>query len=650
MEVFVRGIPDRATENQFSNFIRPILSALNVHDWQCQKPKRKPFAFLSFLNVKDCERFLALHGQATDGFGRTYLPATRTNIVYLGVPLFCSTSKKKPDPLALKSLEMESRARLASPKAIQNHQSGPQPKPKSNDSLLRVVTVSCGIWEYKVSKHVFLSYFDWHIRGTMKFSSKSAIINLNDGTRIDLLFSTIRELNLEGLPQAAITTTLTEAPRLFRSAQVPETGVANTLLAMTEALRTMSTGPSSDPGPSRRRIPCLSSQHEPIAGACLVYRFRLESSTIDSQASEMGRAYGLLLPVRQHVNVMAALTPYKDEMNTLLSRLEIRSTFRHPANLPFSIKFQLHKLAQNGILPPRAVRALLPEIDAIIGRAGLQVCAYAIRRLSTQLPHRSLQTDSAEADIPAAISYLRENESRLSAGGFLAHEMLDRQDRVYIHRAMFTPAGMYLYGPAPESNNRVLRRYREHHEDFLRVQFCDEDGEPLRFNALYSNDVIYHERFKKILNEGFSVAGKRFNFLGFSHSSLRAQSCWFMAPFVHNGSLLFDRELIKGLGDFSQIRCPAKCAARIGQAFSETPTAITVRQGVAVEVPDIERNGRVFSDGVGTISKALLERIWAALPPGRRGKPRAFQIRYSGTCFQDCFFHHSVVALPPHMH
>lgn len=93
---------------------------------------------------------------------------------------------------------------------------------------------------------------------------------------------------------------------------------------------------------------------------------------------------------------------------------------------------------------------------------------------------------------------------------------------------------------------------------------------------------------------------------------------------------MFDRKLIQGLGDFSEIRCPAKCAARIGQAFSETPIATTVEARVVQVIPDTERDGRVFSDGVGILSRALLEKLWAALPLERRGKPRAFQIRYSG--------------------
>lgn len=104
-----------------------------------------------------------------------------------------------------------------------------------------------------------------------------------------------------------------------------------------------------------------------------------------------------------------------------------------------------------------------------------------------------------------------------------------------------------------------------------------------------------------------------------------------MAPFAHQGSLLYNSQLIKGLGDFSRIYCPAKCAARIGQAFSETPTAITLSSGVAKNMEDVKRSGRVFSDGVGTVSMSVLQQIWDALPASKRTKPSAFQIRYSGT-------------------
>jgi len=103
-----------------------------------------------------------------------------------------------------------------------------------------------------------------------------------------------------------------------------------------------------------------------------------------------------------------------------------------------------------------------------------------------------------------------------------------------------------------------------------------------------------------------------------------------MAPFKYNGSLLFYKKFIAELGDFTQIRCPAKCAARIGQAFSETPIAVTFPPGTIKKIGDIERNGRVFSDGVGTMSTSVMRKIWKAVASMGDLKPTCFQIRYQG--------------------
>ena len=105
-----------------------------------------------------------------------------------------------------------------------------------------------------------------------------------------------------------------------------------------------------------------------------------------------------------------------------------------------------------------------------------------------------------------------------------------------------------------------------------------------------------------------------------------------MAPCSYNGSLIYHNDIIKDLKNFSGICTPARCAARIGQAFSDTRDAITFAAGIVKdnnELPDIERNGRVFSDGVGTNSQEALELIWGKLPPGR-GRPTVLQIRYQG--------------------
>ena len=103
-----------------------------------------------------------------------------------------------------------------------------------------------------------------------------------------------------------------------------------------------------------------------------------------------------------------------------------------------------------------------------------------------------------------------------------------------------------------------------------------------------------------------------------------------MAPFVVSGTLIHARAVIQDLGDFTKIRSPAKCAARIGQAFSQTLTSIRLPPEAIEIMPDIERNGRTFSDGVGTCSVEVLHKVWDAYKTARGLKPTIIQLRIQG--------------------
>jgi hypothetical protein len=306
--------------------------------------------------------------------------------------------------------------------------------------------------------------------------------------------------------------------------------------------------------------------------------------------------------------------------------------------LPFNLLFQIQKLAQNSYLLPRVVLGLLPEIRAMTARSSLPVCISAVRKLFSQINYPSLDSEATEFQVDGVIELLKENEQSFKTNALLLEYpgFQGRSENVaVIHRAKFSPTGVFLYGPEPESNNRILRKYPDHHEYFLRVQFCDEDGQPIRYGGRASNDRILNGRFTQVLKNGINIAGRIYAFLGFSNSSLRAQSCWFMAPFVYKDSLIYDHMLIADLGDFSVIRCPAKCAARIGQTFSDTPNSVAINPAIVFEIPDVKVKStdevtRVFSDGVGTMSKSVMYKIWDRL--SRAGaKPTVFQIRYSGT-------------------
>lgn len=166
----------------------------------------------------------------------------------------------------------------------------------------------------------------------------------------------------------------------------------------------------------------------------------------------------------------------------------------------------------------------------------------------------------------------------------------------------------------------------------MRVSFTDEDGLSVFHDQNASQQKVY-SRFRKVLKDGITIADRQYAFLGFSHSSLRSHQVWFMAPFTQDGVPVCARAVIRDLGDFTSIHCAAKCAARIGQAFSDTDLAIRIPDTAEVieNMADVTRNGRNFSDGCGTISQELLEMVWRALRLRQRlARPTVLQMRFRG--------------------
>lgn len=172
----------------------------------------------------------------------------------------------------------------------------------------------------------------------------------------------------------------------------------------------------------------------------------------------------------------------------------------------------------------------------------------------------------------------------------------------------------------------------------MRVTFSEEDGEPFRLERDVDSSVmikLFRERLNKYDDGPIQIGGRAFRFLGFSSSSLKSLTCWFMADFVFNGQILTPERLIQLLGNFNHITTPGRYAARIGQAFSDTINSIHVSFAAEIDIPDIERRGvdgvmRTFSDGIGKVSMDMVERIWKQSSDLERDRPTVFQIRYGG--------------------
>ncbi|XP_050216732.1 RNA-dependent RNA polymerase 6 [Mercurialis annua] len=213
-------------------------------------------------------------------------------------------------------------------------------------------------------------------------------------------------------------------------------------------------------------------------------------------------------------------------------------------------------------------------------------------------------------------------------------------DIVEIRRLAITPTRAYCLPPEVELSNRVLRRYKDIADRFLRVTFMDEGLQTMNAMILnyyaapivkditsisFSQKTGIFKRVRSILNDGFYLCGRKYSFLAFSSNQLRDRSAWF---FAENGKVSAN-EIRNWMGKFTNKNI-AKCAARMGQCFSSTYATVNVPSREArFDLPDVTRNGYVFSDGIGMIAPDLAKEVAEKLKLDTN-PPCAYQIRYAG--------------------
>ena len=418
---------------------------------------------------------------------------------------------------------------------------------------------------------------------------------------------------------ASLTLSLRQAPKFYQIPFQESNDVAHLLSGLT----------LSQPKKKSERIRStgLSKEHKEIAGSCLVYRVNLNSPRdIASINTIFGKTPDMPPSIRMHTKAILPKEPHAAKIARLQDLLA-----KYHGHLGFEVSFQVMALVQNGFLSPQAVLELLPKFISMVQSFGEDLTAQAIGSWVQSIPYpgpdsgsEAFSSPNLASDLQAAVVGARNNvRSRLAAIEKHPHLAL-------VHRVTITPTGVYLEGPSLETKNRVLRKYPHHTSQFVRVTFADEDGEKMFYERGVSQDHIFRARFGRIMEEGVRLGGHLFEFLGFSHSSLREHTSWFMCQLLQDGRLLNAKAVTEQLGNFGDIRTPAKCAARIGQAFSETNGVVDVNPLCVQNMPDVERNTRTFSDGVGTVSLELLQKIWREHPLTVEAKPTMYQIRFEG--------------------
>ncbi|UKZ84865.1 uncharacterized protein TrAFT101_000756 [Trichoderma asperellum] len=196
---------------------------------------------------------------------------------------------------------------------------------------------------------------------------------------------------------------------------------------------------------------------------------------------------------------------------------------------------------------------------------------------------------------------------------------------VLARKATVTPTSILLSSPTAETSNRVLRHFNQAQDRFLRVQFVDETESGRMTMNSHNKEEIW-KKLLRTLYEGIQIGDRRYEFLAFGSSQLRQSGAYFFCPTDH----ISCEDIRRWMGQVSHIRIVAKYAARLGQCFSTTREMKGVPIPDVRPIPDIERHGYCFTDGVGMISGFMARMIVEELALEIYNDPSAFQFRMGG--------------------
>jgi hypothetical protein len=612
-EIFISNLPNKINENSLKKSLTTHLQRIGLYAFtpKIVKGRGGPQAFLTVPSVELARTLVREYGE---GSPLSISIKSKKLIIRLG-------NRPPHDLYMVMSLVEQQKKEVEQRTHVAHSDERLQLRRKAPKDGFPIIGFACGAWATENTDSratIFNMRYELYRSGTIQFQPQSIEIDFEDPDEFngaDDLFSnstnfsmriynhTIREVSTDG--RNNIYLYLHFAPRFYFKRRQTDMFLGERL--------------------TRDRVAGIDSDHEGYTGFSFVYRIMLSESRDNSRIVHLASNHGLQVASKT-IHSRPPSAPFIDSFFSVMGQIQDYGTF------PFRCAFQLHALVSNGFLPPETVLKLLPKAKQLIRKAGEVKAAAIIREFVAD--HLNYSADGI-------LDLFNEHAADLKewTDEYFADEKEKHAHQINIHRVSVTPTGVFCYGPSWEASNRVLREYSEHQDHFLRVIFCEEDGDRFQYEFQVNSSKILQGQFLKRLDPekggALVIAGRRFEFLGFSSSSLKSQTCWYMAPFWHKGKLMNSEEVIKSLGDFSDLRNPGRFAARVGQAFSDTIGSATVEIDDEVVIDDIERcdssgKKRNFTDGIGKVSFGMVERIWQTSDRIAQLRPTVFQIRYAG--------------------
>ncbi|KAG8762603.1 hypothetical protein FRC12_008944 [Ceratobasidium sp. 428] len=312
-------------------------------------------------------------------------------------------------------------------------------------------------------------------------------------------------------------------------------------------------------------------------------------------------------------------------------------------SLPWEVAFQCEALFRNGDLVPKEIMLLKPQVEMIVHESP-NLAHDTLKAFQAALKGTGVRALLFGFEDPAIITLFEKCLTQAKQAGRSGH--LQNSSLTFVcHHVKVTPTAIYLDGPYAEQSNRVIRRYPGFESHFIRVSFKDEGGGWIRLGFgpnTYGSSKDWVNRILKA--DGVHISGRQYKLLSYRSADLREHTCFFGSDFIFEGATVTPESIRASLGDFSEvISYPSRYGSRLSQAFSSTDPSIVLSPELIKYIPDIKTaDGEAFSDGCGTISRALADRVWRGwldkLPHTRRRQrhkdeptPAVFQMRISGS-------------------
>ncbi|KAF5355063.1 hypothetical protein D9756_005511 [Leucocoprinus leucothites] len=299
----------------------------------------------------------------------------------------------------------------------------------------------------------------------------------------------------------------------------------------------------------------------------------------------------------------------------------------------WQVAFQLEALVRNLFIDPQEAIELVPEVKKLMKLYGKPFTAKLLNQFAPRAKDFLLTRASS-----SIISCFTSSVQEFRAQGDLEPDAPSDPNFYASLHVTITPTSMFLSGPFIDKSNRVIRRYSQtSQENFIRVEFRDENNLQYRFDKDIDSIGFIRARVEPIMRNGLVIAGRKFHFLAYSQSALREHSVWQ----VYRYGIVTAEKIIQSLGTFRGLEydrtlefCPARYGARISQAFSATDAAVVDVDEILIRDDIITDDGRyTFTDGSGGMSADIAREIWRLVGRNRDHDdfPRAYQIRFQGS-------------------